>query len=343
MSLDDYIPKKLSEYILYDKQVKIFLRLKEKYKYNTTFFNIIVNGVSGIGKKTLIYTFINELFEPYETNLKLIEHEIKVNNNTITTFFKKSLVYYIIDPSIYINYDKIFISTFIDKYVSTINIYNNNRNIVILENSDKLSSNAQEYLKKKIESIINVTNFILISNSLNHLDKALLSRFVIFNMGLPKNSDLIKLTNFYMKKFDFKINNKIINSFINIKPFSIYNFILNVHSYRTYSLHTHIKCEITNYPNIIVKEILKCKYDNIKTIRSILFNIMISNIYTHDIFKNILNELLNNVTDGNIIASLCKSAANCQHQCVLGNKPIIFLELFCIEAICIIKNIQYLE
>ena len=78
----------------------------------------------------------------------MVEHEIKVNNNTVTAFFKKSMVHYVIDPSVYINYDKIFISTFIDKYVNTINIFNNKKNIVIVENSDKLTNGAQEYLKK---------------------------------------------------------------------------------------------------------------------------------------------------------------------------------------------------
>ena len=343
MSLEDYIPKKLDDYYLYKNKTKIFLKLRDIYIKDHIFFNIIINGIANIGKKTLVYNFIDELFVKSETSLKQIEHEIKVNNNTVTTYFKKSLVHYIIDPSVYINYDKIFISTFIDKYVNTINIFNNKKNIVIIENSDKLTISAQEYLKKKIESVNKVTNFILISNSLNRLDKALISRFVIFNIPCPKKHELKGMVNMYMKKLNFKIPNKNIDEFLNIKPFSLYNFILNIHTYRMYGKLTRNKCEIIDYYQIISLEIFNGKYANIGKIRNVLFNIMISNIDNRYIFRNILNELLIHVSDNNVIRKLCSSASKCEEDCNKGNKPLLFLELFCIESICIIKNIDYLE
>lgn len=342
MSLHDYVPKKLEEYIIYKPQVKLLLRLSDMYHKKGYINNLIINGIENIGKKTLVYNFVNKLIGNDMTSIKEIEHEIKINNNTITTFFKKSMAHYIIDPSIYINYDKIFISTFIDKYVSTINIYNNKINIVVLENAEKMSKNAQEYLKKKIESISKVTRFILISNSLNKLDNALLSRFVTIFIPYPRSHDLEKIINEYMQKFSFTIPKKIINNLIKLdNKFSIYNFILQIHSYRLYGHFNQVNLEIFNYSKLILNEIEKGEYSNINNIRSILFNLMITTIDNKSFFRSILLEALSRTNDLEKKKKLCKTACECEYKCLHGNKPIIFFELCCSYFFCILNDIEY--
>ena len=115
--------------------------------------NLLIYGSNGVGKKTIVKNFINELYKNEEDKkkyvlnincgdgmgIKLIREELK--------FFGKTIV------------------------------HNNFIKIIILYNGDKLTCDAQCALRRCIEIYSKNTRFIIILENKNKLMKPLISRF----------------------------------------------------------------------------------------------------------------------------------------------------------------------
>ena len=125
--------------------------------------NLLIYGNNGVGKKTIVKNFINELYKTEEDKnkyvlnincgdgmgIKLIREELK--------FFGKTIV------------------------------QNNYIKIIILYNGDKLTCDAQCALRRCIEIYSKNTRFIIILENKNKLMKPLISRFCEIFISSTKN------------------------------------------------------------------------------------------------------------------------------------------------------------
>ena len=120
---------KLDDFITQPSLISRLKRLLDIFSEKDIFLNLLFNGCRHSGKKTLVNCILYELFGEKTRHLEKVEYEQKVGNNNIEICFYKSMYHYIIDPSKYMNYDKIVLIEFIKNFLSTKNIANNYFNI----------------------------------------------------------------------------------------------------------------------------------------------------------------------------------------------------------------------
>ena len=139
--------------------------------------NVIFNGVSGCGKKTIVKSFINKIYKTEEEKKKYVLIVDCIQSNGIK-FIRDDL-----------------------KFFSKSQINNNNTvffKTVLLLNAGFLTIDAQSALRRCIEQFSNTTRFFIIIEDKSKLLKPLISRFCDIYVPLPIINN--KETNLYFYK-----------------------------------------------------------------------------------------------------------------------------------------------
>jgi hypothetical protein len=119
--------------------------------------NIIFHGSSGTGKKTIVYNFLNKI---YENNKNKIKHNVMIVNCSHgkgIKFIREELKFFA-KTNIQSNYDVTFKS-------------------IVLMNADSLTTDAQSALRRCIELFSYNTRFFIIVENKHKLLNPILSRF----------------------------------------------------------------------------------------------------------------------------------------------------------------------
>ena len=126
--------------------------------------HIIINGPRGSGRKTFSELYVQEKYHKNDLRMKQQKTEIKYANKTVEIQLLYSPYHYLIDLSIYGVYDRLIIQGFIKDLVQTPPISGINYRIIILENADRLTQEAQHSLRRTLEKYINNCQYIFNSS-----------------------------------------------------------------------------------------------------------------------------------------------------------------------------------
>ena len=142
--------------------------------------HIIFHGTNGSGMEYLTPCFIKHIFGLSNLDLVPIPN---FNNKVIT---KKSNVHF--EIKLYVNQsnDKNILTSFIEEYCSTINMYNGKYNILVLYNYHFFSKIAENSLKRILESHYNTLRIIFITQNISKIDQAIKSRCQTIRFPCPK-------------------------------------------------------------------------------------------------------------------------------------------------------------
>lgn len=140
-------PKKLLQQILISKDLP----------------HILFHGPPGVGKSLMMYSFINQFYHKYKNDMVLVlnitdERGIKSVRDKIKNFAKKSIAKNIIEQGI-------------------------DFKLIVLEEAETITSDAQTSLRRCIEQYSNITRFFMICNNINKIIDPIKSRFCIFYFG----------------------------------------------------------------------------------------------------------------------------------------------------------------
>ena len=258
---------KFNDFITQDNLVKKLKKYVTYCKKNNTMYNLLFTGPKYSGKKTLVNCLLYHIFGEDTRNIEHINYDQKIGNTTVNVSISKSKYHYIIDPTKYMNYDKLVIVEFIKEFLSTKNISNNNFNVCIILNVNLLSKGAQNALKRMIEKYYYTCRFIFISNNLCQITSELISRFTIMNCRIPNKDDIANLNKFYNK--NIKLDRK------NIRE--------TLFKFKGVSIDK--KTFIYNFPEIIYNSIIKQKFKNICLLRDHIYTILNYNIDNTNIIR----------------------------------------------------------
>lgn len=126
--------------------------------------NLLIYGSSGVGKKTIVKNFLNELYKTDEEKQKYVLN-INCGDGMGIKLIREEL--------------KFFGKTVVEKKLIK---------IIVLYNGDKLTCDAQCALRRCIEIYSKNTRFIIIVENKNNLMKPLISRFCEVFICSDKNN-----------------------------------------------------------------------------------------------------------------------------------------------------------
>lgn len=328
-----------------------------------TFYNIIDNmihgnwkysnlphllfyGPDGCGKEFIIENLLERIFTKKSVELQETEYTINGYSNTKTkVMIKQSKHHIVIEPSNN-GFDKYLIQEIIGEYARTeilhVLKYKHLYKIVVINLIDNLSYYAQASLRRTMEKYADSCKFIFVSNQLSKIHEPLKSRCLMIRIPLPSQTMVTSLILNIAHQEDIALTGADIIQIVNASQNNINKaiWLLELNKF-----HVPISLQWTQMIDLIADTILNKKNyvtknlpDIIKDIRSLLYQLFITNIDFHVIIKELLNSLKIKVTNINIIYHIIEETSKFENRIARGTRHIIHLEAYVIKLIQIINS-----
>jgi replication factor C subunit 3/5 len=183
---DKYQPSSLSDLDYGDYVGRVLTSLAHSLQLP----HLIIEGARGSGKKLLANLFLKEKYGAFHTSRVLMHLKIPGKTEEKELHTLASRYHYQLNPNIHNIYDRTLMQSFIDAVVQCEIISSIPFRIIIIEDADLLTIEAQESLRKTLETYINTCRFIFLSNREGHIIDPLYSRCVKIEVRSPTSSEI---------------------------------------------------------------------------------------------------------------------------------------------------------
>lgn len=264
--IEKYRPKKLSEIVSQEESINILNNTLKTGELP----HLLLYGSSGTGKTSSILALSNELFGPVRVNERVIE--LNASDERGINIVRGKII----------NFAKIAIGTKDPKYLCP------DYKIIILDEADAMTKEAQAALRKVMEENSDITRFCFICNYINQIIEPINSRCVKIRFKPINKKNMITKLEWISSSENIKINNDALNSIAEISNGDLRKSILllqNIKYIKKNTFDNGVEINSNDVYNI-------CKYINIGTIEKFINKIKLD--------KNIINiievttEIINN-------------------------------------------------
>jgi replication factor C subunit 2/4 len=232
--VDKYRPTKLEEIIFQTDVIKNLKNIVISGKMP----HLILYGPSGTGKTSAILALAHELFGPKKVKERIIELNASDDRGINTVRYK--------------------IMTFVKSIIGNKdpNYLCPNYKIIILDEADTMTIEAQSALRKMIETYSNITRFCFICNYINQLIEPIVSRCVKFKFSSITSEYIIENLYSITLKEKMNINKDVIHEIANIANGDMRKGIMLLQQLKyMYALNTDITIkDVKNMSNLIPDE-----------------------------------------------------------------------------------------
>lgn len=352
---DKYRPHKLDEFIYNLDAVKIFKNLSQGLDLP----HLMVDGISGIGKKSMVLAFLRECIdncgltgtEVYKTQNMCISQKYGVK--AVDLHVQHSFYHYNLNPSNHGVYDRYVIQDFLKSLFRYRSITKFPYKIVIIRDAENLSKDAQESLRRTMETCVKNCRFIFMlnTNKQGNMIPALKSRCIRVRLGSPSREEALKI-----------IRNMLENEGAGISKLFTDNFIKGFYNrcqgnlsqcinllqlaYIKHPLEKIIKgtlipvevCMIGQACRIIVSKLFESKVLPLYDIRNIIYVLLAHGVNSEEIIKNIYKITLDNLPDKE--PELTKLLDTVEFNIHKSSREFYHLENYIINLLCVIKNVN---
>lgn len=291
--IEKYRPTNLSQVISHEKIIGIL----HKYIGKQCLPNIIMYGPPGIGKTTMIRACANELFGSEMTMRTL---EINASEERGIAIVRTC------------------IAKFAKSYSIQMGGIKSKLKMIILDEVDSMTYDAQNELKNIIDTFSNSTRFCLICNYIKKIQPSLISRCLKIRLHPLSNNDINKYISYICENEKIDITEKAKSEIILHSHYDMRRMINLLQSIHTAYEKIDVVC-VNNYINNITQ----------KTMHDILTLMINTSILDNhkNIFMLIKNECISLLELVNYLNTIITN-----HIC--GNEYCELFEKFTVEQLC---------
>lgn len=317
---------------------EIFRKL-QKISQDDGIPHIIFYGNPGSGKKTMINLFLEMIFDKSIYKLDNSKYMVVSSGNIENeVIVKQSDHHLIIEPNNN-NFDRYLIQDIVKVYAKKypLSIFEKNRTFkaVQINNLDNLSYYAQTSLRRTMEIYSKSCRFIMWCYSLSKVIEPLRSRCLCIHVPTQSDEQLVKWMFNIACLENIKLYPDTIHRILNDSNGNLKKILwkLDLYKYRGRTLNAY-QISIFN----LMKEITSS--GNITKIRDNIYNMMITNISSNTIIKDILNIILlqsDNLPNEKKL-SIINYASEYEYRLSKSRRDIIHIEAFINQMMRILKS-----
>ena len=323
--------------------------------------HLILEGTRGSGKKSRVNLFLKEKYGNFNTSRILMHLKIPGKTEEKELNVLASRYHYQLNPNIHNVYDRTLMQSFISTVVQCEIISGLPYRIIIIEDTDLLTTEAQESLRKTLETYIHTCRFIFLCNREGHIIDPLYSRCVKIEINSPTEEEIQSvLRSISLKEAKEGSMNMSMNMEISDTIFSqiAKDSQRDMSRALRYLEKYIVKLKFTNAVNFDLR-----MYDSVYNYCCKIIETMISGtdiVNTMDHVRTQLYELVNYCTDNKELLGilltitlskipktshnerfmLCQMAATRDESIRLSSKSVYHVEGFCLYIFGIIKTLM---
>jgi replication factor C subunit 3/5 len=300
--------------------------------------------------------FLKEKYGHFNTNRVTLHLKIPGKTEEKELHALASRYHYQLNPNIHNVYDRTLMQSFINAIVECEIISSLPYRIIIIEDADLLTTEAQESLRKTLEIYIQNCRFIFLCNKEGHIIEPLYSRCVKIEVSSPTEEDIKRI----LKSIELKerksciISDEIYKSIIHgsqrdlsraLRYFE--KFLLTI---RFSKIPTQLNFDIKEYDSVynycfqIIETLIKGSdiVLTMDTVRSLLYELINYCTDNRELIPILLSITLTKIpkTSHDERYKLCNMASTRDESIRQSSKSVYHVEGFCIYIFSIIKNIM---
>ena len=344
MFTDKYSPKSLAELDFNDDANLKLQRLAKQHEFP----HLLLDGHRGSGKRTRALLYLRERYGNDIFEIKNCRISIEVNGTNKKNIELQTLIspyHYQFNPHIHGVYDRTVLGQFIDQIVKHKRVDKTPYRIVIIEDADLLTHEAQQSIRRTMEDRVSMCRFIFLSNRENKIIPALYSRCIQIQTSLPSEIRIKNIINKVLANEQAELTEARINKIIERSERNL-NVVLHL---LQKSILAPKDCLEPDF-NLIVKitELIANanKISDVEKIRGLLYELQVHGLPLTEILRKLNNNIVRTLSkpDSNRPLSLYQIykinsiASERDISLRKSNKELYHLEDFCVKVIQIIQS-----
>ncbi|WVW82893.1 hypothetical protein I302_104907 [Kwoniella bestiolae CBS 10118] len=212
--VDKYRPRSLDE-LHYHPELSSRLR---SLAASGDFPHILFYGPSGAGKKTRIMCTLRELYGPGVEKLRIDQRVfVTPSNRKLDVNVVQSNYHIELTPSDVGMYDRVVIQDILKEIAQTQQVDLNAKQrfkVVIINEADALTRDAQAALRRTMEKYMNNMRLILCANSTSKIIAPIRSRCLLVRVAAPSDDEMTKVLQHVAKKERFSLPSPVTKSIL---------------------------------------------------------------------------------------------------------------------------------
>ncbi|KAJ1702632.1 hypothetical protein LUZ63_002411 [Rhynchospora breviuscula] len=344
--VDKYRPKTLDKITVHEQIANNLKKLVTEQDCP----HLLFYGPSGSGKKTLIMALIRQMFGASADKVKLENKMWKVDAGSRTIELELAMLssahHVEMNPSDAGFQDRYVVQEIIKEMAKNRPIDTKGKKgfkVLVLNEVDKLSREAQHSLRRTMEKYSSSCRLILCCNSSSKVTEAVRSRCLNIRVNAPTHEEIVTVLELIAKKEGLNLPPVLANRIVTQSNRNLRRAVLFFET-----------CRVKEYPftenqvippldweqqvSNIVSDILKEQSPKkLYEVRQKLYDLLVNCIPPVIILKKMLSELLKKL-DSELKHEVCHWAAHYEHKMRLGSKAIFHLEAFVAKFMSIYKE-----
>ncbi|PIA59865.1 hypothetical protein AQUCO_00400616v1 [Aquilegia coerulea] len=343
--VDKYRPKTLDKMIVHDDIAQHLKKLVTEQDCP----HLLFYGPSGSGKKTLIMAVLRQMYGASAEKVKIENKTWKVDAGSRTLDLElttlSSTNHVEINPSEAGFQDRYVVQEIIKEMAKNRPIDAKGKKgykVLVLNEVDKLSREAQHSLRRTMEKYSASCRLILCCNSSSKVTEAVRSRCLNVRINAPTEEQIVKVLEFIGKKENLQLPPGFAARIAVQSNRSLRRAVLlfetcRVQQYPFTSIQAIPPMDWEQYVSEIASDIMQEQSPKrLFMVRGKLYELLINCIPPEIILKRLLSELLKKL-DAELKHEVCHWAAYYEHRMRLGQKAIFHIEAFVAKFMSIYK------